>query len=267
MKLSNRSKIIALCAALVTASAIGFGVSASNAAENNASKYSKNKIGIDRANELALEVIPGLIQSVELENEDGKIYYDFEIVKDSKEYDVHIDAYTGQTLKVKIDDDRQLEKQQAADQSAPTATVKPAEGQSSGTVQAPVSTTPPATVQPSSKPTSQSTAKPESTSKPSKKSKKHSKKKMLNIKKALQLAEKHIDGKVYSIELDEEDGVQIYEVELMTSRGEVEIDIDAYTGELLNVEYDNYKAKQDKDDDKHKNKHDKDDDDNDDHDD
>ena len=40
------------------------------------------------------------------------------------------------------------------------------------------------------------------------------------------------------IELDEDDGFIKYEVELRTDRGEAEVEIDASTGNVLNVEWD-----------------------------
>ena len=40
------------------------------------------------------------------------------------------------------------------------------------------------------------------------------------------------------IELDEDDGLLKYEVELRTDRGEAEVEIDALTGNVLEVELD-----------------------------
>jgi uncharacterized membrane protein YkoI len=51
-------------------------------------------------------------------------------------------------------------------------------------------------------------------------------------------AEKAVNGKMTEIKKDKDDGFTKYEVELKTARGEAEVDIDAATGKVLDVEYD-----------------------------
>ena len=55
---------------------------------------------------------------------------------------------------------------------------------------------------------------------------------------ATAIAEKAVNGKVVEIEKDEDDGLIKYEVELKTDRGEAEVEIDASTGKVLEVEWD-----------------------------
>ena len=55
---------------------------------------------------------------------------------------------------------------------------------------------------------------------------------------AIAIAEKAVNGKVVEIEKDEDDGLIKYEVELKTDRGEAEVEIDASTGKVLEVELD-----------------------------
>ena len=55
---------------------------------------------------------------------------------------------------------------------------------------------------------------------------------------AIAIAEKAANGKVVEIELDEDDGLLKYDVELRTDRGEAEVEIDASTGNVLEVELD-----------------------------
>ncbi len=219
MRMKNRVKVIALCAAVIATSAIGIGVTSSNAAGNQANKSNTQKIGFERANQLALEAVAGHIKSVELEHDDGETYYDFEMIKDNKEYDVHIDAYNGQTLKVEMDDDRrQPMESQAQKNSDSKSTAGPATKPNEFNRPAP-----------SSKPV---------TSEPISKPKRSDKQQMISVEQATQIATNHVNGKVKSVERDSEDGMRIYEVELMTSHGEVEVDIHAYTGEILKVDYD-----------------------------
>ena len=47
-----------------------------------------------------------------------------------------------------------------------------------------------------------------------------------------------VNGKVVEIEKDEDDGLIKYDVELKTDRGEADVEIDASTGKVLEVELD-----------------------------
>lgn len=55
---------------------------------------------------IALEAFPGSVEEVELENEDGYLVYEVEIEgEDGIEYEVIIDAETGEIVAVETDDD------------------------------------------------------------------------------------------------------------------------------------------------------------------
>ncbi|WP_252311260.1 PepSY domain-containing protein [Sinobaca sp. H24] len=45
-------------------------------------------------------------------------------------------------------------------------------------------------------------------------------------------------GSVTDIELDEDDGRVLYEMEIESSQGEVDVDVDARTGEIIVISYD-----------------------------
>jgi len=105
--MNKRVKIFALSAAVLVAGVIG-----TSAVSTNVSADSNKKISSERAQQLALTAVQGKVTSVDLEHDDGITYYDFDIVKNKQEYDVHIDAYTGKTLKVKLDDDKKTVQQQ-----------------------------------------------------------------------------------------------------------------------------------------------------------
>lgn len=54
---------------------------------------------------------------------------------------------------------------------------------------------------------------------------------------AVEIALAEVQGEVQEAELDREDGVQVYEIEILTADGmEMEIEINANTGEVLEVE-------------------------------
>lgn len=61
----------------------------------------------------------------------------------------------------------------------------------------------------------------------------------ISEKEAISIAEKEVNGTVTKIEKDEDDGIVKYEIELRTKNGEVDIDIDASTGKIVEMDYDN----------------------------
>jgi len=61
--------------------------------------------------------------------------------------------------------------------------------------------------------------------------------KYITTQEAIKIAEKEVNGKVREIDRDHDDGQVIYEIELETSKGKVELDLDAITGKVLKVEY------------------------------
>ncbi|MBD7985721.1 PepSY domain-containing protein [Sporosarcina sp. Sa2YVA2] len=74
------------------------------------------KITEEAATKIALEKVPGTIDEVELEDEDGTIVYEFEIVsEDGTEQEVKVDANTGKIVKVEADDEDGEEQGQEED--------------------------------------------------------------------------------------------------------------------------------------------------------
>lgn len=71
----------------------------------------------------------------------------------------------------------------------------------------------------------------------------------LSEEQIIEIALAEVPGEVVEIELEREDGMQIYEIEIMTADGtEMEVEIAAETGEVLEVEAERKGC--DKDDDK-----------------
>ncbi len=62
---------------------------------------------------------------------------------------------------------------------------------------------------------------------------------MLSREEAIQIAITEVPGRVEDIELDEEDGIKVYEVEIeVDDESEATILINAYTGEILSLTWD-----------------------------
>ncbi|MDQ0245183.1 putative membrane protein YkoI [Bacillus fengqiuensis] len=72
-------------------------------------KQTNEVIGMEKAKAAALKRVNGMVESIELESKNGRTYYEVDINKDKKDYDIYVDAYTADILKVEennFDDDR-----------------------------------------------------------------------------------------------------------------------------------------------------------------
>lgn len=71
------------------------------------SKYAKEaKISMAEARAAALKRVPGTILEEDLENENGRLQYAFDVCSENKQiFDVEIDAKTGEVLKAALDDE------------------------------------------------------------------------------------------------------------------------------------------------------------------
>lgn len=60
----------------------------------------------------------------------------------------------------------------------------------------------------------------------------------IDIETAIQFALSKIPGQVMKIELDYEDGLLVYEIDILTPHGIYKVEIDANTGRIIKVESD-----------------------------
>ncbi|MFC4601319.1 PepSY domain-containing protein [Cohnella hongkongensis] len=202
MMISKTRKIL-LSASLLSVVAIGAGAATTGFASNGGTE----RIGANKAKELAANAAGGQALRAELERENGVVYYEVDVLKDHREYDVYIEAYTGKTLKIERDDlddddwddwdDRDDERRISA--GSPSASPAP-----------------------SAFPSPSASAS----------------KSLISREQASRIAAERVGGTVVKSELDKDDGVLYYEIELKTKRGEAEVDVHAYTGKILSVDYD-----------------------------
>ncbi len=61
------------------------------------------RINSEGAIQLALQQVPGQVMKLELDYENGRLVYEIEIRNTSGEYEVYVDAITGQILRVEGD--------------------------------------------------------------------------------------------------------------------------------------------------------------------
>ncbi|WP_438349465.1 PepSY domain-containing protein [Paenibacillus sp. FA6] len=94
--------------ALLAIIAIGgvYGVGSVQAAKSSTSNSTqKQVIGIEMAEQKALAVAKGQVESIELKKKNNQVYYEVEIDQGQKDVDVLIEAYTGKSLGVRNDND------------------------------------------------------------------------------------------------------------------------------------------------------------------
>lgn len=92
----------ALTALMLVGGTAVVGASSNTDAKN--ATTAKNYITVEQAKTAALKAANGYVEDVELERENGKVYYEVDIEQESKDVDVHVDAVTGKVLAV-IDQD------------------------------------------------------------------------------------------------------------------------------------------------------------------
>ena len=78
--------------------------------QNQAKLAKQAKITEDEAINMALEKVPGTVNEIELEVENGTVVYEIKVLStDGTEQEVKVDAQTGEVLKVEADDDENEE--------------------------------------------------------------------------------------------------------------------------------------------------------------
>lgn len=70
-----------------------------------ATKQQQKLIGMEKAEQLALAAASGKVESIDMDRKKGKLVYDVEIQQKNRDVDVWIDAYTGKSLGVRVDQD------------------------------------------------------------------------------------------------------------------------------------------------------------------
>ncbi|MBS4208458.1 PepSY domain-containing protein [Bacillus sp. FJAT-50079] len=137
---------------------------------NSQVKEANSKISLEKAAEIAKNEVGGIVESVELDKENGRLIYEVDFVED--DLDVDIDAVTGEVVKVDRDDDRAVVKQS----------------------------------------------------------------KTISKEEAISIALKDTPGVVTEVDFDSDD--HEYEIEIQSEKQEIELTIDAATGNILNKDFD-----------------------------
>lgn len=155
-------------------------------------------IGFERASAIALELAEGQVTYIELSEDDGRKEYEVEIRNEEHEYDFEIDAVTGEVL----EQDRERIKNKAADSSK--------------------------TNNESNKEMNRDTDDKDRTAEVK-----------ISATQVSDIARRETGGgAVKEIELDSDDGLRYYEVEIIDGNTKYELEIDAANGNVLKFEQD-----------------------------
>lgn len=164
------------------------------------SSASKNILTLEEAQEIALKEVSGKVLKAHEDSDDGVSYYDFTIVTDNEKYEVEVDANSGKIIKMEKDDDYVGNHTNDDTNSANQNNTSNTNGNTNTNTQATIT--------------------------------------------AEQAQQKAMDrvggGYLVKCELDHDDGVLKYEIEIKNGNKEYDVDVDANTGEIIKFdeEYD-----------------------------
>ncbi|MDR6227640.1 PepSY domain-containing protein [Desmospora profundinema] len=194
----NKTWLTVLAGAILIA-AVGFGVNQIFAGDKAPA------LTAEEAVQKAEERYPGSVKEIELNDTSARAVYEIELEGPGGNYEVHMDANSGEILKVE-QGHRPKERKTAVEdhQENLTDDIAVEDGSEERTKEEPRNG------------------------------------KRISYKKAKKIALSEFDGKVKDIELDKDDGRWIYEVKIKNGKEKAELEIDAFTGEtlLMSVEYD-----------------------------
>lgn len=206
-----KKKIALSVGVLAIASVLGLGIYHSNASQ------AEPKLSSEEIDDIVTSQYPGTITEMELEKDFNQVIYEVEITEDGKEYELKLDGNTGEVLKIK---EKEMVKKQT-DDTDQHPKKKQAQQQANDQVD--------------QKNQSQSET---NENRPDQQDKRNQQKTVIDADEAVQIALKEFSGTVESVELDEDDLRLIYEVEIEAGDEEAEVEIDAYTGEVLVIDID-----------------------------
>lgn len=213
-------KLVLSIGALMLAGIIGLGIAQTSAveAEPDLSKSDiKQKVS---------DQYPGTVTELELDESSGKVAYEVAVETETKEYELKVDGNTGEILQLK-EKQRSVSNSQEKGQQSKSETeddsLEIKERQSN--IQEDGSE-------------AKASASNSSGQKGEKDNEGTKEKAIISYDEAKNIALGEFSGQLEDIELDEDDGQLRYEVEIEKKESDAEIEIDAYTGEILIIEID-----------------------------
>ncbi len=211
----------------------------------NTADAGNKQIGIEAAKQIALADAKVALKDVtfikaELDNEDGRAVYEIEFYSGNVEYDYDIDALSGEIISNDFDiEDYSIPTQSAAAIQQTAAAPAPIQPQTAAPTAVPTQSQTAAPTQPqtavsTAAPTQPQTVAP--TPAPTEAPTQPAAPSTISADRAKQIALSHagVGGANFTkVELDTDDGVQVYEIEFKVGNVEYEYDINAISGEII----------------------------------
>lgn len=199
-----KHKTLMIAAAAIVVAAVGF--AAGMMVKTSLAKNSGDYIGAERAKTIALESVgvssaKATFTKVQIDQDDRKPVYDIEFFTTSNEYDFEIDAVSGEILEKKAE----VSSHPSSQPSSSTATA------------------------PTQQQTQQSSSNPSAAVSD-----------YIGVDRAKNIALEHggvsaANAVFTKAKLDSDDGIRTYEIEFISGNTEYEYEINAYTGEIMDV--------------------------------
>jgi len=187
----------------------------------------------DEIKSLISDQYPGEITEIELEKDFNKAVYELEIVGKDKKYELKVDGNSGEILKLK-----EKTVMHATENNEEDTTDNKENKQDEKLILKEKQNEKSKKDQDQDKQTKDKQEKNNNGEAEKSKQKPKDKNAIIDVSEASEIALNEFSGRITEVELDEDDGRLIYEIEIESGELEAEIEIDAHTGEVLVMEID-----------------------------
>jgi len=187
----------------------------------------------DEIKSLISDQYPGEITEIELEKDFNKAVYELEIVGKDKKYELKVDGNSGEILKLK-----EKTVMHATENNEEDTTDNKENKQDEKLILKEKQNEKSKKDQDKDKQTKDKQEKNNNGEAEKSKQKPKDKNAIIDVSEASEIALNEFSGRITEVELDEDDGRLIYEIEIESGELEAEIEIDAHTGEVLVMEID-----------------------------
>lgn len=216
--------------AVVCVILLGFGIYKTDASQQNP------RLSVDDIRQMVEAQYPGEITEIELDTTMNKSVYEVEVISQGREYEIKLDGQTGEILNLK--ERATKAKKESVVLNNDDSQVKETTPSNDQDVN-PEKNTDQSQQQDKNSKNNGTQSQSDSNQQAETPAKKQPKKPtVIDVNQAIAIAKSQFNGTVIEAGLDEDDGRLIYEIELENGQEEAEIEVDAYTGEILLIEID-----------------------------
>src|SRR5690625_774134 len=228
-------KVGIILGVMISAIVLGFGINHSNAPQ------AEPQLSSEEIKEIVSNEYPGEIIDLTLSEKENEAVYTVNVDANETVYELEMDGNTGEVLELRetpitnkdqfvIDEDKEKGQNKDENKNKKKNKNKTEEKEKKKTSDRQKHA---AKETESKKPSKQKTVKKEQERKET-----EEKSTAISIDEAVDIALSKFTGQVTEVEVEEEDGRLIYEVEIESGEEEAEIEIDAHTGEVIVIEID-----------------------------